>query len=71
MFENKYNGIFKILDDTGKMQSQTTSDFVQNVLNSWTNTPILVRPKIRGNEENSGFIIRHFVGEVFYNVVSI
>lgn len=71
MFENKYTGIFKILDDTGKMQSQTTSDFVQNVFNNWTNTPILVKAKIRGIQENSGFIIRHFVGDVFYNVVSI
>lgn len=71
MFENKHFGIFKVLDDTGKMQSQTASDFVQNSFTYWANSPILVKPKIRGFQQNTGFIIRHFVGDVFYNVVSI
>lgn len=67
MFENKYFGIFKVLDDTGKMQSQTASDFVQNSFTCWANSPILVKPKI---QQNTGFVIRHFVCDVFYNVVS-
>lgn len=71
MFENKYIGIFKALDDTGKMHSQTASDFIHNIFENWANSPILVKPKLRGIQENTGFIIRHFVGDVYYNIVSI
>ncbi|XP_031627793.1 myosin heavy chain 95F-like [Contarinia nasturtii] len=64
LYENKFKGVFKVLDDTGKIQCQTASNFLQNIFANWENNPILGVPKL----QNSGFIIRHFVGDVFYNV---
>lgn len=59
-----------MLDDTGKMQCQTAANFVQNMFSTWPNDPILVEPKPLGAKQYAGFIIRHFVGDVFYNVMS-
>lgn len=74
IYENRFKGIFKLLDDTGKMQCQTAVNFVQNIFANWPNNPILAAPKPREIQQNAGFIlgfiIRHFVGDVFYNVVS-
>lgn len=70
IYENKVKGIFKLLDNTGKMQSQTEANFLENTFANWPNSQILTIPKPQNIHQNSGFIIRHFVGDVFYNVVS-
>lgn len=52
---------------TIKMQCQTTENFVQNIFVNWANSQVLTAAK---PVQQTGFIIRHFVGDVFYNVVS-
>lgn len=69
LYENKIKGIFKVLDDMNKMPCQTTQVFVQNVFANWSNSPVLAVPKSHGIQEEDGFLIRHYVGDVFYNVV--
>lgn len=64
-------GIFKVLDDTGKMQCQTNLLFLQNIILNWKNNQILAKPKPQKVQVSDGFIIRHYVGDVFYNVVRI
>lgn len=69
MFENRFKGLFKLLDDTCKMQYQDSKIFVQNVTKTWENDEILVESKTKQCAPHSGFIIRHFAGDVFYNAV--
>lgn len=71
LYENRTKGIFKILDDTIKMQSQTTAIFVQNLFANWANSPTFAVPKTQKFLQNDGFIIRHYVGDVLYNVVRL
>lgn len=70
LYENKIHGIFKVLDDTGKMQCQTAAIFVQNIFANWKNSAVLAVPKSQEIRHTDGFVIRHYVGDVFYNVVS-
>lgn len=54
------------------MKSQTTVNFVQNIIASWSNNnALLTKPKPKDTQPNMGFIIRHFVGDVLYNAVSV
>lgn len=66
-------GIFKLLDDTCKLQCQTSIHFVENILSSWSNHSVIVTPDPKNSpqKKNSGFEIRHFVGNVLYNAVSL
>lgn len=67
VFDHKFNGIFKILDDATKTQLDTKI-FFENILS--IKHPMIVKPKPT-EIQNNEFIIRHFVGDVGYNVVSI
>ncbi|XP_031631814.1 unconventional myosin-VI-like [Contarinia nasturtii] len=62
VFDHKYNGIFKILDDTMKIQCQSSEVLLQNIL---LNHPQLLKQK--GCQRNE-FIVQHFAGDVVYNV---
>lgn len=66
VYENKFRGIFKLLNDTGKMQCLTVKDFVEIAFANWEKSSILARPR----DTQNGFIIRHFTGNVLYNTVS-
>lgn len=44
-------------------------NFIENMFISWPNDPSLTTPKPKQTQQNAGFIIRHFAGDVFYNAV--
>lgn len=71
IFENKCKGVFMVLDDTCKMNCHTSANFVQNAMKSWPKNSILVAPKPNKIENNAGFVIRHFLGDVLYDAVSL
>lgn len=71
IFENKCKGVFIMLDDTCKMARQTSANFVQSALKIWTNNSILVAPKPNKIKNNVGFVVRHFLGDVLYDAVSL
>lgn len=70
VFENKSKGIFQLLDDTCKIQCQNSTNFVENIISSWTNNKIISTPKPKEIHQDLGFKIQHFAGDVCYNAVS-
>lgn len=71
MFENTSKGLFKLLDDTCKIQNQNSENFVHHMFASWSNHQILTKPKPKEIQHNIGFKIRHFAGDVVYNAVCV
>lgn len=69
LFDDSTSGIFRILDDSIRMSAQSTTDFIDNVFSKWKGNPNLTRPKSLVSKIE-GFVIRHFAGDVYYNVVS-
>lgn len=69
VFEDKSRGIFKLLDDVCKIQCQNTSNLVENIFAFWPNHPIIKKPKPTEIQQNAGFVIQHFAGEVLYDAV--
>lgn len=51
------------------MQCQSTENFIGNIFSNWKNHPNITRPKPTSFQDEE-FIIRHFAGDVVYNVVS-
>lgn len=70
VFDNNNRGIFRTLDDSIKMQNQSTKHFIENILSNWKNHSNVSRSKPSAFQ-NEEFIIRHFAGDVVYNVVSL
>lgn len=68
MFVHGSKGIFKILDDAMKIQCQNSEVFLENIFSNWKNHARLMKPKSTESNHNE-FIIRHFSGDVLYNVV--
>lgn len=68
MFDHETKGIFKLLDDTIKIQSQNSEIFLQNIFSNWENHSRLTKPKSSETRHND-FIIRHFSGDVQYSAV--
>lgn len=60
-----------MLDDTCKINCQTPPNFVQGIEKIWKVNSILVMPKPNKIQNNAGFVIRHFAGDVLYDAVSI
>lgn len=71
VMENNSKGIFKVLDDFCKMNCQTSAKFAQSAVTNWVNNSILVMPKLNKIQNKAGFVIRHFVGDVLYDAVSL
>lgn len=69
VFDHKFNGIFKMLDDTIKMPFQRSETFLENIFSRWNSHPRLKKPKPTKWQHNE-FIIQHFSGDVLYNAVS-
>lgn len=68
MFDHRSKGIFKILDDTMKIQCHSSKIFLGNIFSNWGNHARISKPKITELNHDE-FIIRHFSGDVLYNVV--
>lgn len=67
IFDDKSNGIFQILDDAIKIQCKNSQIFLENIFTCWKNNARLIKPR---KTESNEFIIRHFSGDVVYDVVS-
>lgn len=65
VFENKQKGLFKLLDNCGKLKCKDVGILVQNASTSWENSSRFIVSK------SQDFVIRHFTGDVIYKTVSI
>lgn len=68
MIDNKFNGIFALLNNESKVASPSVRNFTTNVNRFWKSNPSLILSHKKNIEE--GFSIRHFAGEVFYDTVN-
>lgn len=74
MFEGKTAGIFKLLDEECRMPNPSFRSFMQKVITNHVNCISFSVTSSRKTApdfvDGSGFAIRHFDQEVYYNTVN-